>query len=231
MCRHALVVDPTTLDSESVVGDECHIVSGATNGPRHDAVFPKTEIDDLSNLLLLCRIHHKMIDDQAETYTAELLRVIKANHEKWVESKLKDKAEISPLQIRRFKSEIPTKLPVVSSGKELLNLAISSHGTYTDYSDDLNEEEIDLVGGFIQNVSDWGDVADALEPIERVRAANMLGEEIKELNAHGFFVFAAMEKQRVEGGISAPSIIKVLHLTVKRSTDPDIVTAESDATN
>lgn len=228
MCRYVLVIDPTDVDSESVIGDECHIVSGAKSGPRHDPDYPEAEIDDLSNLMLLCRIHHKMIDDQSETYTAELLRSIKINHEKWVEQKLKDEPEVSPVRIKRIKSEIPSQLPAIHSGKELLNLAMGCHGAYNDYSDDLDHEETDLVGGFIQNLSDWADIAGSLEPVERIRAAKQLDEEIKSLNARGFMVFAAIEKQRIEGGINPPSMFRVLHLTVKRESDLGVFFTENE---
>jgi hypothetical protein len=227
MCRHPLVLDPTDLDSESVIGEECHIVSGAQNGPRHDPNFPAGEVDEITNLMLLCRIHHKLIDDQAETYTADLLRGMKANHEKWVEEKLKDQPQIRPVRIKRIKSEIPSKLPAVTSGKELLNLALGCDASYQDYSDDLDDIETDLVGGFIQNVSDWADLAS--EPIERIRAAKSLGEEIKALYERGFVVFAAVENQRMEGGMSGPSAFRVLHLTVKRKSDPGVVTMEGES--
>ena len=226
ICRHALVVDPTVQDSESVVGDECHIISGAQGGPRHAASYPSNQIDDLSNLMLLCRVHHKMVDDQAETYTADVLICIKANHEKWVELKLKDQPEIAPVRIKRISSEIPAKLPVIFSGKELLNLADGCHGAYNDYSDDLDDEETDLVGGFIQDVSDWADLVNGLEPIERIRAAKAIDEGIKELKANGFMVFAARERQRMEGGVYSPSSFYVLHLSVKRGNDPSVVTEE-----
>jgi len=226
ICRYALVVDPTAQDSESVVGDECHIISGAQFGPRHDPSYPSTNIDDLSNFMLLCRVHHKMIDDQAETYTANVLRGIKVNHENWVEQKLKDQPEISPVKIKRIKCEIPTKLPVIPSGKELLDLASGCHGAYNDYSDDLDEAETDLVGGFIQDVSDWADLVDGLEPIERIRAAKAIGEGMNELKANGFMVFAAREKQKMQGGVYASSNFFVLHLSVKRVNDPNVVTDE-----
>jgi hypothetical protein len=227
MCRHPLVLDPTDLDSESVVGDECHIVSGAQNGPRYDPNFPISAVDDLANLMLLCRVHHKLIDDQSETYTADLLRGMKANHERWVEEKLKDQPQIPPVRIRRIKSEVPTVLPAVTSGKELLNLAAGCHASYQDYSDDLNDEETDLVGGFIQNVSDWADLAAGFEPMESIRAAKSLDDEIKVLRERGFVVFAAVEKQRMEGGVGAPSIFRALHITVKRKSDPGVVAMES----
>ena len=63
-------MDAAPQDDESVVGDECHIVSGKPNGPRYGPTFPVDELDSFSNLILLCRVHHKMIDDQSETFTA-----------------------------------------------------------------------------------------------------------------------------------------------------------------
>ncbi|NTU59108.1 MAG: HNH endonuclease [Chlorobiaceae bacterium] len=229
MCRHPLVVDSTSLDSESVVGDECHIISNAKGGPRHDARFPSFEIDELSNLMLLCRVHHKLVDDQDETYTVDLLRSIKENHEKWVENKLKEETEIPAVKIIRMRSEMPTQLSVIQSGKELLNLAIGCHGLYSDYCDDLDDEETALVGCFIQNLSDWADLGDWLEPIECIRAAKFLNDEIRRLKERGFMVFVAKEKQRIVGGISGPSTWWALHLSVKRDSDTDIVSAGNES--
>lgn len=228
ICRQRLVVDPTELDSESVVGDECHIISGAKNGPRYDPYFPPAEIDEVSNLILLCRVHHKMVDDQVETYTAELLRSIGTNHGHWVEQKLKDYPQVPPVQIKRIKSEIPAQLPVILSGKELLNLAMGCHGSYTNYNDDLNDEETDLVGGFIQEVTDWADLAEGLEPVERIRAAKSITDDIRTLNERGFMVFAAVENQRMEGGNGPPSMFRVLHLSVMRRSDSNVISKQNE---
>lgn len=225
ICRHGLIVDETEKDSESVVGDECHIVSGAKDGPRHDSDYPAADIDSFSNLMLLCRVHHKMVDDQVETYTADVLRVIKSNHEKWVETKLQDQ---SPIRIKRISNEIPKQLPAIQSGKELLNLAIGCHGACHDYSEGLDDEETELVGSFIQNVSDWGDIGDGMEPIERIRAAKAIDDEIAELKSKEFMVFAARERQRIEGGVNPPSSFYVLHLSVCRVDDPNVVRKESE---
>ncbi len=83
ICKNELVIDATTQDNESVVADECHIVSSRPNGPRHDPSFPSEKIDSYDNLMLLCRTHHKMVDDQAATFTTDILRQMKANHEVW----------------------------------------------------------------------------------------------------------------------------------------------------
>lgn len=231
ICRQRLVVDETSVDAESVVGDECHINSGALNGPRYDAAIEQQSIDDLDNLLLLCRVHHKMVDDQFETYTAVLLRSIKDNHERWVDSKFKEEEGHPAIKIRRFKSEIPAQLKTVESGQELFNLAFGCHGSYQNHSDDLSDEEVEIVGGFLQNMKDWVDRASGLEPIEKVRATKSLTDELNELNElnelkrSGFLVFAAREKQRLEGGVGAPSDFVVLHVSVVRENDANIIRA------
>ena len=88
-CRSELIMDATPQDNESVIGEECHIISGKPNGPRYNPEFRIDEIDSYSNLILLCRIHHKIIDDQPETFTTDILRKLKANHERHVKETLK----------------------------------------------------------------------------------------------------------------------------------------------
>lgn len=222
ICRQRLVVDETSADSESVVGDECHIISGAANGPRHDPGFDSDAIDDLDNLILLCRVHHKMIDDQCETYQADLLRQLKAKHEKWIEVKLDDENKDESIRIIRSKNEIPKNLALIESGYDLFNMITNCHGSYLDHASDLDEDEIELVGGFLQNLSDWIDIADGLEPINKVRARKDLHDELKALAAKGFLVFVGTESQTVKGGTRAPSKLLILHVKVARSDDTSI---------
>lgn len=226
MCRHTLVFESTQSDSESIIGEECHIISGANNGPRSNPDFPRDKINDVSNLILLCRIHHKQIDDQVETYTSELLRTIKNNHESWVEEKLKDQPEVSRVRIKRNKEEIPKKLPVINSGKEMFSLAAGAYAFYNDYSDNLTDEELDLVSGFIQNVKDWAELAQEMEPIQKINASRDLDKEIKELRQLNIFTFAAVEKQKIVGGIGGEIPFPVLHLSVSKANDSNVVTGE-----
>ena len=146
----------------------------------------------------------------------------------WVEKKLTEE-EIKPVRLRRIKSEIPQKIPRVNSGKELLTMAATCLGSYTDYSNETSEEESDLIGSLFQDVQDWVDLYSGLEPAERIRAARSLDEQIKELEAHGFSVFATTENQKLEGGISSPSTFKILHLAVFKNTDPNVVMDTEEA--
>jgi len=224
MCRAALVAEKTDLDLESVVGDECHIHSPASKGPRHLQSLGVDELDSIDNLVLLCRVHHKMVDDQVETYTADILRSIKRNHENRVEKQLEDRPEVPPLRLRRLKSEVPVALARVVWARELFNLASTCHASYQDHSADLTTEEVEMVGGFLQNLSDWVAVAD--EPLDKVRAVKAIQDELDELERNGFYVFATRERQRLEGGVGTPSDWFALHISVLRTTDPEIIEIE-----
>ncbi len=83
ICKNDLLIDPTNLeDDPSIVGDEAHIVARTETFTRGDYdSLSVAERDHYSNLILLCKVHHKQIDDQLAEYTVERLRAIKAAHE------------------------------------------------------------------------------------------------------------------------------------------------------
>jgi hypothetical protein len=79
-------------DCESVVGDEAHIAADSPLGPRYGEGDP-AKVDAYENRILLCKVDHQMVDDQWHQYTSERLLRIKAEHEPWVESRLKQEFE------------------------------------------------------------------------------------------------------------------------------------------
>lgn len=93
-CNHELVVGDTKSDDESVIGDEAHIVAREPNGPRGDDPLPEDARDKFDNLILLCRIHHKIVDDHPEKYTKAVLVEFKRQHQDLVQKSLSfDKTE------------------------------------------------------------------------------------------------------------------------------------------
>jgi hypothetical protein len=52
--------------------------------PRGRLGLGPIELDDYENLILLCKVHHKVVDDQRQTFTVERLNNMKADHEQWV---------------------------------------------------------------------------------------------------------------------------------------------------
>jgi hypothetical protein len=84
ICKCELVTDASPNDGESIVGDECHIVARELGGPRSDPSFSANNLNSYENLILLCKVHHKIIDDQEDIYTVEFLQQKKKQHVDYV---------------------------------------------------------------------------------------------------------------------------------------------------
>jgi hypothetical protein len=225
ICKRALVVEATKFDDESVVGDECHTISSSDKGPRHDPAYPQEKQDAYENLLLLCRVHHKMVDDQEQTYTIDILRQMKTNHEIWVREKLTDSSSRpKPIKFIRVKENVPAFLSRLTSGKQILDLVAGTYAYSMNHDDLQTQEEVDLVGGFLQTVQDWGDLSSDLEVGARVEAAFSLTQLLNKIEDAGFFVFGGREVQVMEGGIQAePSNWPISIFIVLRKTNDQII--------
>jgi hypothetical protein len=223
-------MDATAQDDESVVADECHIISARIKGPRHDPTYSAEKIDSYENLILLCRTHHKMVDDQASTFTTEILRQIKLNHEVWVKQKLSEDADKKkPIRLKRVKQNMPSFLFRLTTGKEVLDLVMDAMAYAFDHDDLKSQEEVDLVGGFLQAAQDWGDLRDCLETSDRVQIAFELTASLQELEKSGFFVFGGKEVQLLEGGaLPEPSNWPVAIIRVLRKDNNSIMKFDTD---
>lgn len=80
-CKKELVMDISETDDISVVGEEAHIVAREEDGPRGNSTLNQEQRNKYTNLILLCSIHHKVIDDHPENYPVEKLKTIKQTHE------------------------------------------------------------------------------------------------------------------------------------------------------
>jgi hypothetical protein len=87
-CRRVLAENETETDDASIVGDEAHIISREESGPRGKSDLTPEQRDMYDNLILMCKIHHKLVDDQEKTYTVEILHQMKNDHIEWVNRNL-----------------------------------------------------------------------------------------------------------------------------------------------
>lgn len=224
ICKKELVVDATLEDAESIVGEECHVISARKDGPRHDASYKSEKLDSYENLMLLCRTDHKMVDDQAVTFTVEILHQMKATHEVWVSQRLAEEQRLQPVRYRRVKENIPAFLFRLSTGKEVLDIVSNAMAYAFDHDELSSPEEVELVSGFLQTAQDWGDLGDELEAGGRVQTAYDLTQALKELEEAGFFVFGGREVQLLEGGVQAsPSNWPVAILRVLRKENKEVI--------
>ncbi|MBY0216254.1 MULTISPECIES: HNH endonuclease signature motif containing protein [Paenibacillus] len=223
ICKRKLIVDATDKDDISIIGEECHIVSGQINGPRYDTEFDREKIDSHENLILLCRVHHKMIDDQVETYTADILKQMKSNHEKWVSEKLSDEnKKEKPYRIRQGEENLPKILFRITSGKEVLNIVDGVMGYSFDYDDPLNEQDSEMITQFVQTVQNYGEIMDVFEAGNRVEAAFYLTKLIDELDKLGYLVFGFREISIIEGGNEIPAEWPIAIINIKHKENKDV---------
>lgn len=87
-CRRVLTSDSSPNDREVILGEMAHIVGESPDGPRGESPLSLNERNRADNLILLCNIHHQLIDSQPQTYTVERLLQMKRDHELWVEQTL-----------------------------------------------------------------------------------------------------------------------------------------------
>jgi len=88
-CRKNLIHNKTEKDSESLIGEMAHIKGEKQTAARYDSQLGLSACNEYENLILLCRDHHKLVDDQYNEYTVEKLYEMKKEHESWVDECLK----------------------------------------------------------------------------------------------------------------------------------------------
>lgn len=223
VCKNKLIYEATIKDSDSIVSDECHIISTQKNGPRYEA-NDNYDKDSYDNLILLCKIHHKLIDDQPETFTAEVLKSLKSNHEKLVADRLSriTMETKSETQKRNNPDEIKY-MPRLNSGKEILDVVAGVY-QFGFLNDELeNKDELNLISSFIQEVQDYGEIYSDLESGARIEAAYYLSKRLKEIEAEGFWVFGVRENLQKKIANKSIGIWPTGTINVIRNTNPVIM--------
>lgn len=191
LCRIELVSGKDENNNNLNLGEECHIISKKQNGPRYKPDY-KDNHDDYSNLILLCCNHHRMIDEQYETYTEKILHQIKLNHEKWVKSAIDSATGLKKEPRKRI-------LPRITSGKELVDIISGMHASEFDFDELKTEEEVQLIGSFLQNLRDWGDLLGmaVVETYQSIELGFNLTKDLKEIENLGFLAFGEYRKSKM----------------------------------
>lgn len=209
----------TNKDNETDfnLGEECHIISSKEKGPRHKSNIEDYDLYD--NLILLCRNHHKEIDELTDTYTEELLRYVKKNHETWVQKTI-NKA------INR--KEEPRFLARITSGKELLRIVADSHGYRTDYDEPENEEEAQFIGSIFQTLTDYGDISYVFEAYDKIQVGHELNDLLKDIDEKGYFLFGEDNIEKIRYKDGGTDSWRIATLVLKRKDNEEIIEVDLD---
>ena len=87
-CETKLIEKSTKKDDATVLAEVAHIVADSRQGPRGKESLSAANRAKHSNLILLCRKHHKIIDSQPNTYSVAVLKQMKYDHETKVDNLL-----------------------------------------------------------------------------------------------------------------------------------------------
>jgi hypothetical protein len=158
------------------------------------------DLDSYDNLILLCKTHHKLVDDQMERFPAQRLRKIKAAHEHWVREALGGQGAKSQDGLNGPSFNGVTLMPRIKTGRELVSVIRGAHLFHFDNDEVESQEEMEIVSEFLQYLHDWGDILDELGAGEIVRVGFQLSQELEELERNGFLVFGERRRRRMNWG-------------------------------
>ncbi len=221
ICRHTLV-EPAKAeeDRDALIGEEAHIVAQSPGGPRAGVPL-NIDIDSYENLILLCRNHHRVVDEQTAKYTVEVLKTLKAKHEKWVHSRLHTVQTYSgPTRVVLEDPTRPVVLPKITTGKQAWNVVHKSHGYMLESpdEDEASAEACDRADIFLTSARDWGEVSAEVEDQGRTgirEAERSMRELLDELSSHNLVAFGAPVDMVLRGGGGPDSAWKTAVLVVR----------------
>lgn len=222
MCRTELVAERNEYDRNLNIGDECHIISESQKGPRHQSEYNK-DYDDYENLILLCKNDHKRIDEQWETYSVELLKSIKTDHEKWIRSVI-DNARSN------YKENNPKILPRLTTGKQIVDIIKEVHAYEFDHDEFKSQEETNFVSRFLQNLQDLSDISafSEFEIGRQVQIGFDLNKDIEELEKYGLFLFGERRSTRMYSDKKDDlGIWDIATITILHKDNPEIIYPEN----
>lgn len=110
-CRRELTPESETVAAGGIiVGENCHIVAEKVDGPRGHYPVPEADRNRYPNLILLCNIHHKIVDTDVASWPVERLHQVKRDHENWINSTVEQYRNSGMLVYRRLAAIASEKL-------------------------------------------------------------------------------------------------------------------------
>jgi len=119
-----------------------------------------------------------------------------------------------------------TILPRLETANEVLGIVGSAKTYEFDYDQLHTQDEVDLVGGFLQLIQDYGELWNDLQAGQRVQATFDVQKELNNLHESGFWVFGSLVRKKVRSRAFDQVItdiwpVAVIHIA--RENNPAIV--------
>lgn len=135
------LIDP---QSGSVLGQICHIKGNKSGSARYDPAQTNENRREFANLILLCNLHHKIVDDDEIAYTDQRLFHMKQEHE----SRHPGPSPVDEATAERFASVAITNCtihgPVITSHSQVGGQ--TAHTIINNYVSTPKDEAVKLEG-------------------------------------------------------------------------------------
>lgn len=144
-CNKYLLQDELTTNKVRLA-QVAHIVARSVNGPRGSYNLPIEDRNNISNLMLACPEHHKLIDakEKENEYPVELLREYKNKHESRIKYLTGLGEDFGTTVLRVLGSIRGNNVSVTP--EEIRNSVLKDNGLYPEYIGNENDIEINLQG-------------------------------------------------------------------------------------
>ncbi|MBW4079992.1 SAVED domain-containing protein [Paenibacillus sp. S150] len=135
-CNERLVVN--TKGKLTNIGIVAHIIGHSDGGPRHEFAkqygYSDETLEDISNLMLMCYTHSKLIDDKhtLEHFSPNVLFEMKLNHELWVRSWTEQKRTSLAIVHKRLGPPM-VSIPQVEQSSNILLEAIENQTEFNQF--------------------------------------------------------------------------------------------------
>lgn len=126
-----------------VLGEECHIVGEKPKAARFIDEYPQRET--YYNAILMCGVHHKIIDDNPDTYTMDVLHAMKEKHEEIIQQAVQNNT-LAPLIIKD--SEF---LTTVEKAQKAIGMEINRPAELSNVKSELHVRDVQEAIGFSTN--------------------------------------------------------------------------------
>ncbi|MBD7969563.1 SAVED domain-containing protein [Paenibacillus gallinarum] len=136
-CTERLVVN--TKGKLTNAGIIAHIIGHSKGGARHEFAeefgYSDDNLEDVSNLMLMCYTHSKLIDDahNKESFPPALLFEMKSKHQTWVRSWTDEKKKSLAILHKRLGPPLTT-LPLTQHSPNIMLEAIESQVQFSDFT-------------------------------------------------------------------------------------------------
>jgi len=138
ICDHSLVKEDAG-GQNVVIGVECHIVGEKPSSARYSDNCPTRESYD--NAILLCSIHHKMVDDNPVVYSVATLQQMKREHEDAVSAGSREQLDFRD-------SEFITE---VSDADRAVGMEVNKPASFSNVTSTLKATNVKEAIGFSTN--------------------------------------------------------------------------------